>query len=81
MCLLRYLRHTPHHPTRITKANKSFARELSFKVIQFPVKVRGIEERILLPLMFRRLCFRHYLWRLCFRHYVSKKCYEEKHVY
>ena len=55
MCLVRYLSPTRHHPTRITKANKDFAKKLSFKDINFPVKVRDIHKiakRILSPLVF-----------------------------
>ena len=31
-----------HHPARITKANKDFAKTLNFKDINFPIKIRDI---------------------------------------
>ena len=33
-----------HHPARITKADKDFAKTLGFKDIKFPVKIRDIHK-------------------------------------
>ena len=41
-CLVRYLNPADHHPVKITKADKDFARKLNFKDITFSVKVRDI---------------------------------------
>ena len=41
-CLVRYLHPADHHPARITKAHRDFARKLNFEVIKFPVKIRDI---------------------------------------
>ena len=43
-CLVRYLHHAHHHPARIRKADKDFAKKLDFKDIKFPVKIRDIQE-------------------------------------
>ena len=43
-CLVRYLDPADHHPGRITKADKDFAKMLDFKVINFPVKIRDIRK-------------------------------------
>ena len=40
--LVRYLYPEDHHPARITKADKDFARVLYLKDIRFPVKIRDI---------------------------------------
>ena len=40
--MVRYLNPADHHPARITKADKDFAKRLDFKDIKFPVKIRGI---------------------------------------
>ena len=40
--LVRYLYSADHHPARIAKADKDFARVLDFKDIRFPVKIRDI---------------------------------------
>ena len=40
--LVRYLYSEDHHPARITKADKDFARVLYLKDIRFPVKIRDI---------------------------------------
>ena len=41
-CLVRYLNLADHHPVRITKSDKDFAKKLDFKDIKYPVKVRDI---------------------------------------
>ena len=43
-CLVRYLNPADHHPPRITKADKDFAKTLDFKNINFPVKIRDIHK-------------------------------------
>ena len=43
-CLVRYLQPEDHHPAKITKANKDFAKRLDFKDMKFPVKIRGIHK-------------------------------------
>ena len=40
--LVRHLYPEDHHPARITKADKDFARVLYLKDIRFPVKIRDI---------------------------------------
>ena len=40
MLLVRYLNHAGHHPARIAKADKDFAKTYDFKDINFPVKIR-----------------------------------------
>ena len=40
--MVRYLISADHHPARITKTDKDFAKELDFKDMKFPVKVRDI---------------------------------------
>ena len=43
-CLVRYLNPADHHPARITKTGKDFAKKLNFKDIKFPVKVKEIHK-------------------------------------
>ena len=43
-CLVKYLHPADHHPARITKADKNFAKELDFKDKKFPVKIRDIHK-------------------------------------
>ena len=38
--IVRYVNPGNHHPARITKADKDFAKKLDFKGIKFPVKIR-----------------------------------------
>ena len=40
-CLVRYLHPADHHPARITKAGKYFAKELDFKE-KFAVTIRDL---------------------------------------
>ena len=42
--IVRYLNPVVHNPTRITKADKEFAKKLNFKNIKFPVKIRDIHK-------------------------------------
>ena len=44
-----------HHPARITKLDKDFARDLDFKDIYFQLKLEAfwkLKKRVLLPLVF-----------------------------
>ena len=41
---MKCLNPADHHPTRITKADKYFAKNLDFKVIKFPVKIKDIHK-------------------------------------
>ena len=43
-CLVRYLNLADHHPARITKSDKDFAKKLDFKDIKYPVKVTGVQK-------------------------------------
>ena len=43
-CLVRYLNPADHHPKKITKANKYFAKSLDFRDINFAVKIRDIHK-------------------------------------
>ena len=43
-CLVRYLNPEDHNPARVTKADKDFAKRISFKDIKFPVKIRDIHK-------------------------------------
>ena len=42
--IVRYLNLTDHHPRRITKSDKDFAKKHDFKDIKFPVKTRDIHK-------------------------------------
>ena len=42
--IFRYLNPTNHHPARITKADKDFAKKLDCKDVKFPVKIRDIHK-------------------------------------
>ena len=42
--MVRYLNPADHHPTRIRKVNKDFAREIDFKVIKFSIKIIDIDK-------------------------------------
>ena len=43
-CLVRHLNPADHHPARIIKVDKDFAKTLDFKNINFPVKIRDIHK-------------------------------------
>ena len=55
-CLVRYLQPEDHHPAKIAKANKDFAKRLDFKDMKFPVKIKDIhkieKKKNLLALLF-----------------------------
>ena len=74
--LVRYLHLEDHHPPRIPKTDKDFARKLDFKDTKLPVKIRDIhktEKRVLSPLVFFG-----YKNKKKYSTYVSKKCSEKK---
>ena len=77
-CLVRYLNRANHHPARITKADKDFAKRLGFKDIKFPVKIRDIhkiEKKNSIG-----ISVFGYENKVKYPIYVSKKCCEDKHV-
>ena len=77
-CLVRYLNRANHHPARITKADKDFAKRLGFKDIKFPVKIRDIhkiEKKNSIG-----ISVFGYENEVKYPIYVSKKCCEDKHV-
>ena len=43
-CFIRYLHFAGHNPRKITKAEKDFAKNLDFKDIQFPIKIRDLHK-------------------------------------
>ena len=43
-CLTRHLNPADHHPARIRKVDKDFAKELDFKDIKFPIKIKYIHK-------------------------------------
>ena len=43
-CLVRYLNPVDHHPARITKADKDFAKMLDLKDKNFPLHIRDIRK-------------------------------------
>ena len=74
----RYLNPSNHHPARITKAGKDFAKRLDFKDIKFPVKIRDINKiekknSIGISVFGYGNKENHPI-------YITKKCYKEKHV-
>ena len=44
MFLVRYLHPASYHPARIRKVDEMLDRELDFKDIRFPVKIRDIHK-------------------------------------
>ena len=42
--MVRYLNPADHHPAKITKADKYFAKRLDFKDKKFPIKTRDIHK-------------------------------------
>ena len=76
--IVRYLNPADHNPTRITKADKDFAKKLDFKNIKFPVKLRDIhkiEKKT-------SISFSVFGYENKKKHpiYVSRNCCEGKHV-
>ena len=75
--MVRYLNPANHHPARITKADKVFAKILDFKDIEFPVKIRHSQNwkkrnSISISVFTLENKEKHSV-------YVSKQCFEEKH--
>ena len=76
--IVRYLNPTNHHPARITRADKDFAKMFDFKNIKFPVKIRDIHKikkknSIGISVFDYENKEKHPI-------YISKKCCDEKHV-
>ena len=44
-CLVKQLHFTDHHLERIRKVGKDFPREIDFKDIKFPLKIRAIPKK------------------------------------
>ena len=42
--IVRYLNPANHHPARITKGDKDFAKKIDFKDVKYPVKIRDIHK-------------------------------------
>ena len=79
-CLARYLNPANHHPARIQKADKDFAKILDFKDINFPVKIRDIhkikkkkKDSIGISCLVLKI-------KKNIQSMYQKKCFEEKHV-
>ena len=75
-CLARFLNPTDHHPARVKKADKTFAKRLD--LIKFPVETRDIhkiEKRnsIGISVFGYENKVKHPI-------YISKKCCQDKHV-
>ena len=77
-CLVWYLNSADHHPARITKGDKDFAKTLDFFYINFPVKIRDIHK--IENLNSISISVFGYENKEKYPIYVSKKCSEEKHV-
>ena len=76
--IVRYLNPANHHPERITKSNRDFAKKLDFKGIKFPVKIRDIHK--IEKKNSTGISVFGYENKEKHSIYVSKKCCEEKHV-
>ena len=73
-----YLNPADHHPARITKADKDFAKILDLKDINFPVKIRDIHK--IKKKNSIGLSIFGYKNEEKYPIYVSKQCCEQKHV-
>ena len=76
--IVRYLKPANHHPPRITKAEKDFAKKLDFKNIKLSMKIGDIhkivkQNSISISVLVHENKEKHPI-------YVSKKYCEEKHV-
>ena len=76
LCLVIYLHPAEHNSRRITKVNRDFEKELGFKDIKFPVKIRNIhkieKKRNLSPLVFLVTKVRKYIQSVYQKNAVSK---------
>ena len=77
-CLVRYLNPVDHYPARIRKVDKDFAKQLDFKDIKSPVKVREIHKiekknSIIISVSGYEIKEKYPI-------FISKKCCEEKLV-
>ena len=79
-CLVRYLNPAGHHPARITKADKDFAKRLDFKVIKFPVNSRDIPKIVKKKKNCIDISVFGHEHKEKYPIYVSKKCCEGKHI-
>ena len=78
-CLVRYLNPANHHPARITKFDKDFAKKLDFEDIKFPIKISDIY-KIGKKKNSIGISVFGYENKEKYPIYVSKKCCEEKHI-
>ena len=76
--LVRYLNSADHHPARIPKDNKDFAKTLDFKDINFPVKIRDIHKNKSKNSI--GISVFGYENKEKYPIYLSTKCCEERHV-
>ena len=60
---MRYLHLADHYSARIRKADRTFEKELDFKDINFPVKIR--KKRIVLSLVFLVMKIRKNIQSMC----------------
>ena len=74
--MLRYVNPADHHPGRITKADKDFAKKLDFKDIKFLVKIRDMYKTEKKK-NFIDISVFGYENKEKYPIYVSKKCFEE----
>ena len=72
--LVRYLYPADHHPARLIKAGKYFARELDFKDIKFPGKIKDINKTVLSPLVFLVIKIRKNIQSMYQKNAVKKIC-------
>ena len=77
-CLVRYLHHAHHHPARIRKADKDFAKKLDFKDIKFPVKIPVKTFKKLKKKNSITISVFGYENKKKYPIYVSRKCCEKK---
>ena len=77
-CLVRYLNPENHHPARIAKGGKDFAKTLDFVDTNFPIEIRDIHK------MENKNSIRISLFSYENKEkrpiYVSKNCCKEKYV-
>ena len=73
--MVRYLNPADHHPARITKADKNFARNLHFKDAKFPVNLETFTKLNKKNSVGISLCGYNNIKSM------YEKCCEEKHVH
>ena len=77
-CLVRYLNPENHHPARITKAYKDFAKRIDFKDTKLPAKIRYIHK--IEKKNYIGVSVFGYEKKVKYPIYVSKKSCEDQHV-